>query len=149
WESDIDSVYSGPASIPEAIKNSEKMLFDMIMFHTFGELPGTLFDTETFVEHAATSLDTSKWMKSEAGLASFHRIELNSISLQSLRQCGGERSNAWQEYQATMIRQAKTTELRRALAESFSDVVRMERDVEEAVLDQMCVERGVDPTHRG
>ncbi len=90
WDSDIDSVYEAPSGMSEEMQIVEKLIIDTVCWRLFQSLPGVLLDTEFYVRHSASTLNTQEQLFTEKGLAGYAMVELNAIALQILRQSNSE-----------------------------------------------------------
>ena len=98
WNSDVDTVYLAASDVPEEVQMITKTLFDMIFLEEFGALPGFLFDTESYLNHAAMALNTAAQVTTEEGQMALNRLELSATALQMIRQSGGRDSEGWHAF---------------------------------------------------
>jgi hypothetical protein len=137
YGSDIDTVYipSKGSPVPEEVQAFEKIAFDMIMLANFGDLPGDLFDTESYLNHSGAAFATESNLQTESGKEKFARVEVNAAFLQTLRQLGPE-SSGWDDHKELQL-SGLSDEKREALSNSFDDVERFQKDVDKGVEIQM------------
>lgn len=166
WNSDVDTVFIAPPEMPEEIISAEKVLFDLLFFENFGELPGVILDTESYAEHPADTLKTEEVLmelkaqlkeKTTArphteeflqelltmGETGFARVELNAAALQMMNQCGGIDNHDWEEFKATHIRTAATPGLKKAFTEVFNDVEQFQKGMKKEIEDQLLKDQGL------
>lgn len=107
WDSDIDTTFFAPIEMSYEMKIVYKFLFDMVAFDKLKGLSGDVIDTECYLEHAATVLETqdkltktnNKEMNAylEKCMTMFHR-------LQDIRTNAGEGwEKEWGAYKKTEL----------------------------------------------
>lgn len=97
WDSDIDTVFKANPDLSEKLQVFEKLLFDMLVYTTFNDLPGVVFDTESYLDHTGSAFETIDKVTSPEGKKNLSYIEMNAYHLQMLRQCGGN-GKAWKAF---------------------------------------------------
>ena len=118
------------SSVSESLNVSSEVSSSASKSSSLGNL-----DTESYLNHARSALNTQNLMVTSEGLSGFARTELNASSLQMLRQCGGAHSKEWSDFKKSQIVGA-SPELAQALTDSFNDVEALEENVQQGAAKQ-------------
>ncbi len=141
WDSDIDTVYLAPDGMPQNIRVLEKVMFDAIFYGALGGPPGTLFDTESYLAHAARTFQTEKQIVTGDGYAEYAFLELNAASFQFIMQYGSPDNPKWQAFKEAQIRSVSPS-LGLALSQSFTAVECVQRSILNGIKLQIIKDKG-------